>query len=37
MLAAGWTVLLSIIADGVTANPFVKAMSGRSEAGSIPS
>jgi NhaP-type Na+/H+ or K+/H+ antiporter len=30
MLAAGWTVLLSIIADGVTANPLVKAIGTRS-------
>ena len=30
MLAAGWTVLLSVIAHGVTANPLVKAMAGRS-------
>src|SRR5215472_12238875 len=29
MLAAGWTVLLSVIAHGVTANPLVKAMAGR--------
>jgi sodium/hydrogen antiporter len=28
MLAAGWTVLLSVIAHGVTANPLVKAMAG---------
>jgi hypothetical protein len=26
MLAAGWTVLLSVIAHGVTANPLVKRM-----------
>jgi NhaP-type Na+/H+ or K+/H+ antiporter len=26
MLAAGWTVLLSVIAHGVTANPLVKAI-----------
>jgi hypothetical protein len=26
MLAAGWTVLLSAIAHGVTANPLVKAI-----------
>ena len=31
MLAAGWTVLLSVIAHGVTANPLVKAISTRSE------
>jgi NhaP-type Na+/H+ or K+/H+ antiporter len=30
MLAAGWTVLLSVIAHGVTANPMVKRMAGRS-------
>jgi NhaP-type Na+/H+ or K+/H+ antiporter len=30
MLAAGWTVLLSVIAHGVTANPLVKRMAGRS-------
>lgn len=30
MLAAGWTVLLSVVAHGVTANPLVKAMGGRS-------
>ena len=30
MLAAGWTVLLSVVAHGVTANPLVKAMVGRS-------
>ena len=28
MLAAGWTVLLSVIAHGVTANPLVKRMAG---------
>jgi NhaP-type Na+/H+ or K+/H+ antiporter len=33
MLAAGWTVLLSVIAHGVTANPLVKRMAGRSLAG----
>ncbi len=32
MLAAGWTVLLSVIAHGVTANPLVKRMAGRSRA-----
>jgi hypothetical protein len=26
MLAAGWTVFLSVIAHGVTANPLVKKM-----------
>ena len=31
MLAAGWTVLLSIIAHGVTANPLVKAIGSRRE------
>jgi NhaP-type Na+/H+ or K+/H+ antiporter len=30
MLAAGWTVLLSVLAHGVTANPLVKRMAGRS-------
>jgi len=30
MLAAGWTVLLSVVAHGVTANPLVKAIAGRS-------
>ena len=30
MLAAGWTVLLSVIAHGVTANPLVKRMAARS-------
>src|SRR5580704_445165 len=30
MLAAGWTVLLSVIFHGVTANPLVKRMAGRS-------
>ena len=30
MLAAGWTVLLSVIARGVTANLLVKRMPGRS-------
>ena len=29
MLAAGWTVLLSVIAHGVTANPLVKAIGTR--------
>jgi hypothetical protein len=32
MLAAGWTVLLSVIAHGVTANPPMKAMAARPEA-----
>ena len=32
MLAAGWTVLLSIIAHGLTANPLVKALGTRSSA-----
>jgi len=31
MLAAGWTVLLSVIAHGVTANPLVKTIATRSE------
>jgi NhaP-type Na+/H+ or K+/H+ antiporter len=31
MLAAGWTVLLSVIAHGVTANPLVNRMVGRTE------
>ena len=35
MLAAGWTVLLSVVAHGMTANPLVKAIGGRPEAGSI--
>ena len=30
MLAAGWTVLFSVIAHGVTANPLVRRMAGRS-------
>jgi sodium/hydrogen antiporter len=30
MLAASWTVLLSVIAHGVTANPLVKRIAGRS-------
>jgi hypothetical protein len=30
MLAAGWTVLLNVIAHGVTANPLVKRIAGRS-------
>ena len=30
MLAAGWTVLLSVVAHGVTANPFVRRISARS-------
>jgi sodium/hydrogen antiporter len=30
MLAAGWTVLLSVIAHGVTANPLVRRMTARS-------
>src|SRR5271170_6408567 len=29
MLAAGWTVLLSVIAHGVTANPLVRRMASR--------
>ena len=29
LLTAGWTVLLSVIAHGVTANPLVKAIAGR--------
>jgi len=32
MLAAGWIVLLSVIAHGVTANPLVKAISTREKA-----
>jgi len=32
ILAAGWTVLLSVIAHGVTANPLVKGMAARSPA-----
>jgi hypothetical protein len=31
MLAAGWTVLLSVIAHGVTANPLVKAIGTRAK------
>ena len=31
MLAAGWTVLLSVIAHGVTANPLVKRIAMRDE------
>ena len=31
MLAAGWTVLLSVVAHGVTANPLVKAIGVRRE------
>lgn len=30
IVAAGWTVLLSVVARGVTANPLVKRMAGRS-------
>ena len=30
ILAAGWTVLISVIAHGVTANPLVKGMAARS-------
>ena len=30
ILAAGWTVLISVIAHGVTANPLVKRMAARS-------
>jgi sodium/hydrogen antiporter len=30
MLAAGWTVLLSVVAHGVTANPLVRRMAGHS-------
>jgi sodium/hydrogen antiporter len=33
ILAAGWTVLLSVIVHGVTANPIVKAMGARSSQG----
>jgi NhaP-type Na+/H+ or K+/H+ antiporter len=29
MLAAGWTVLLSVVAHGVTANPLVRRMAAR--------
>jgi sodium/hydrogen antiporter len=29
ILTAGWTVLLSVVAHGVTANPLVKAMGAR--------
>jgi len=29
ILAAGWTVLLSVVAHGVTANPLVKAIGSR--------
>jgi sodium/hydrogen antiporter len=29
MLAAGWTVLLSVIAHGVTANPLIRRMAAR--------
>jgi NhaP-type Na+/H+ or K+/H+ antiporter len=32
MLAAGWTVLLSVVLHGVTANPLVRRMSGRRSA-----
>jgi NhaP-type Na+/H+ or K+/H+ antiporter len=32
LLAAGWTVLLSVVAHGVTGNPLVKRMAGRSPA-----
>jgi NhaP-type Na+/H+ or K+/H+ antiporter len=32
MLAAGWTVLLSVVAHGVTANPLVKAIRARTAA-----
>jgi len=35
MLAAGWTVLLSVVAHGVTANPFVKGIGRRPEERSI--
>lgn len=31
MVAAGWTVLLSVVAHGVTANPIVKAIGRPSE------
>jgi len=30
IVAAGWTVLLSVVAHGVTANPLVKRMAARS-------
>jgi NhaP-type Na+/H+ or K+/H+ antiporter len=36
ILAAGWTVLLSVVAHGVTANPLVKRMAGRASNGSDP-
>ena len=36
MLAAGWTVLLSIIAHGVTANPLVKAIGTRAREALVP-
>ena len=36
MLAAGWTVLLSVIAHGVTANPLVKAIGARPEVDLFP-
>ena len=34
MLAAGWTILLSVIAHGVTANPLAKAIAMRPAAPS---
>ena len=36
MLAAGWTVLLSVIAHGVTANPLVKAIGTRAREALVP-
>ena len=35
ILAAGWTVLLSVFAHGVTANPLVKAIGARPGEASI--
>jgi sodium/hydrogen antiporter len=37
MLAAGWTVLLSIIAHGVTANPLVQKMGGQTDEHAVGS
>ena len=36
MLAAGWTVLLSVIVHGVTANPLVKAIGTRAREALVP-
>jgi NhaP-type Na+/H+ or K+/H+ antiporter len=36
MVAAGWTVLLSVVAHGVTANPLVKAIASRPQEGLSP-